>query len=102
MTTIFVLFNLKQGADRVEYEAWAKSTDIPVVNRLASVASFDVNRASRLLMGEGTPPFEYLEVIRVADMERFGAEIGTKSMQGIAERFQSFAEKPIFIVTETV
>ena len=34
MTTIVVLFNLKRDADVADYEAWAKTVDIPNVRRL--------------------------------------------------------------------
>ena len=45
---IIVLFNLKPGVDRTEYEAWARSADIPAVNALGSVGSFTVHRATGL------------------------------------------------------
>ena len=34
MTTIVVLFNLKDGVDQDEYEQWARTVDIPSVRRL--------------------------------------------------------------------
>ena len=43
---IICLFNLKPGVDVSEYEAWAKTRDIPTVNGLGSVTSFTVHKAT--------------------------------------------------------
>ena len=40
MTRIFVLFNLKPGADKAAYEDWAKSTDLPIVTMQRVAAEF--------------------------------------------------------------
>ena len=45
MSTIVVLFNLKEGVNQRDYESWAKTVDIPTVNALPSVSRFSVNRA---------------------------------------------------------
>ena len=44
MATIIVLFNLKPGVDPGRYEAWARSTDLPIVRGLPAVQGFDVHR----------------------------------------------------------
>ncbi|MCC5973697.1 MAG: hypothetical protein JJT81_06550 [Rubellimicrobium sp.] len=99
---IIVLFNLKPGVDPEEYEAWAASRDIPTVRALPSIAGFEVSAATGLLGGEGTPPYAYVEVIDVADMGRFGADVGTEAMQAIAAEFQGFADNPVFVTTRPV
>jgi hypothetical protein len=99
---IIVLFNLKHGIDPATYEAWAREADIPTVRALPSIARFDVAAATGLLMGEGAPPYAYVEVIDVADMERFGADIATPAMQAISQAFQRFADNPVFIATRDV
>ena len=47
MQTVVVLFNLKPGVVRAEYEAWARSSDLPVVNGLLGPAEQYVRRAPR-------------------------------------------------------
>ena len=37
MTNVIVLFNLRDGVDRSEYENGAKSTDLPTVRGLDSI-----------------------------------------------------------------
>jgi len=97
---IVVLFNLKNEADRAAYEQWARETDLPTVNGLRAVDEFSVWRAESMLGGEGTPPYQYIEIIRVNDMNAFGEEVATETMKEVARQFQGFAENPRFIVCE--
>lgn len=99
---IIVLFNLKPGVDPAVYEAWAAARDIPTVRALPSIAGFEVSAATGLLGSDGRPPYQYVEVIDVADMDRFGSDIGTEAMQQIAAEFQSFADNPVFVTTRAV
>ena len=99
---IIVLFNLRPGVDPAHYEAWAASTDAPTVRGLPSVAGFRVHALTGLLMGEGTPPFQYVEVLDVADMDQLGPDISSPTMQAISAQFQTFADNPIFLTTREV
>lgn len=101
MATIVVLFNLKAGVDREEYLAWARTADLPTVRSLRSVSSFRVLATSGLL-GGGAAPYEYVELIEVADMEGLGADIGTEAMQKIAAQFQEYADGPTFILADSI
>jgi hypothetical protein len=100
MTRIVVLFNLKEGVDATEYEQWAKDTDLPTVNALPSIRSFTAHKSQGLLTGEPQAPYQYIEVIDVEDMGQFGADVSTDAMQKVAAAFQSFADQPLFILTE--
>lgn len=102
MTRIVVLFNLKPGVDPEIYEAWARSTDIPVVGSLASIGGFSVHATTGVLGSDAKPPYAYVEIIDVADMDQFGADIATATMQKIAAEFQAFADNPTFIMTRTL
>lgn len=100
MTRIVVLFNLKDAGATADYEAWAQATDLPAVNGLASVDAFTVHRCAGLLGSDGKPPYDYVEIIDVNDMSTFGAEVSDATMQKVAGEFQTFADSPIFILTE--
>jgi len=99
---ILVLFNLKNGVDPAEYEAWAAGTDVPTIRGLPSIDSFRVHALTGLLMGEGKPPFAYAEVIDVADPDQFGADVSTPGVKAIAAQFQKFADNPVFLTTREV
>jgi hypothetical protein len=102
MTTLVVLFNLKPGVDAAAYEQWARTTDLPIVNKLPSVAKFSVFKAQGLLGGAGPSPYQYVEIIDVKSMEQLGQDISTPSMQRVAGEFQQLADNPTFIVTESL
>jgi hypothetical protein len=97
---IIVLFNLKPGADPDAYADWARTTDIPGVRALGSVADFRVYRVTGLLGSGERAPFAYAEVIDVADMEGFMADVASEAVQKVAAEFQAFADSPLFLTTE--
>lgn len=99
-TKIVALFNLKPGVSVADYEAWAKGTDLPTVNGLKSVDRFEVFRSVGLLGTEDSPPYAYIEIIDVNDMDTFGGEVGTDTMQKVAGEFQAMADDLVFILTE--
>jgi hypothetical protein len=102
MTNVIVLFNLRDGVDPSEYENWAKSTDLPIVRGLDSIENFSVFRSSGLLGSDEKPPYQYIEVIKIGDMVRFGEEVATETMQKVAAEFQEYADGPLFLMTESI
>jgi hypothetical protein len=98
ITRIVVLLKLKPGSSRPDYEAWARSVDLPNVNRLQSVQGFEVFEATGLLGSSDSPPYDYIEVLDVADMARFGQDVASATMQAIAAEFQRWAD-PVFVTT---
>lgn len=100
MKALIVLFRLKPGADRTAYETWARQTDLPIVRNLSSVASFDLYRIQGLFGSGEAAPYEYVEVIRIADLDRFGGEVGSATMQKVAGEFRAFADNPLFMLAE--
>jgi len=97
---LIVLFNLKPGVDPRAYERWARETDIPGVRALGSVESFRVHRVTGLLGSEASAPFAYAETIDVAGLEPFLADVASEAVQKMAAEFQSFADNPVFLLTE--
>jgi REDY-like protein HapK len=98
---IIVLFKLKAGVDPAEYEAWARGTDIPGANALASVEKFTVHRATGLFGSDAPAPYDYVEVLDIVGMDPFLADVTTPEFQeAIAAPFNAFADNPTFILTE--
>ncbi|QOW19458.1 REDY-like protein HapK [Lysobacter ciconiae] len=102
MNTVIVLFNLKPGASAGDFEHWAREHDVPTVNALSSMDSFEVLRTKGLLIGDGKPPYEYIEIMRVPDMAAFAADLSAPQVQAGAAQFQQFADNPIFIRAESI
>ena len=101
MTTLIVLFNLKDATQRAAYEKWAREVDLPTASALPSVDKFEVLKASGLLTG-GPSPYEYVEILRINDMAQLGADVGTPAMQQVSAQFQAFADNPLFILTQAL
>lgn len=99
MTRIIVPFNLKPGVSVADYENWAREVDLPTVNGLGSIASFEVFRAIGLLGSDTAPPYAYIEILDIADMDGFGRDVATETMQKVAAEFGKLADA-IFITTE--
>ena len=99
MAKIVVLFNLKPGVSVADYEKFARETDLPVVNGLASINKFEVLKSTGLLRG-GAAPYQYIEIIDVEDLGQLGRDVATEQMQKVASTFRSLADNPQFIVTE--
>lgn len=97
---IIVLFNLKPGVAVSDYEAWARTRDIPGVNALSSVSSFTVHKATGLFGSDAASPYQYIEIIDIAGMDPFVADISTPEFQAMAAPFQDYADAPQFILTE--
>ncbi len=96
---LVALFNLKPGVTPERYEAWARDTDIPTVRALGSIAGFEVMRVTGVMGAQIPPPYRYIEIIDVADMDAFGRDVATEVMQKVAAEFQAIADVT-FLTTE--
>ena len=100
---IIALLNLKPGVTAADYEAWARSRDIPTVRSMPSVDDFTVLRTTGLLGGAGATPYAYVGIIEVADMEGFHTDIATEAMSAVTEEMKQWVDgDPVFIMTEEV
>lgn len=102
MATIIVLFNLKEGVQKSDYEDWAKNTDLKIVRGLKSINSFDVFQSQSVLGSDMKPPYEYVEVLEVNNMGVFGEETSSVEMASVAAQFQELADNPIFMMTKNI
>jgi hypothetical protein len=97
---LLVLFRLCPGQSAADYERWAAETDLPTVNGLNSIDRFTVYRMTALFGSEGKPPYDYAELIEIADMPGFLDDIGRDPMPAVAARFQEFADVTFIEVDE--
>ena len=100
MKTLIVLFRLKPDTNVADYEAWARSTDLPIVRQLSSVAGFEIFRTGSLLGSDARPPYDYVEMIEIREMAGFGTDVATETMRRVAGEFRQFADNPVFMLTD--
>lgn len=99
---IIALFDLKPGTDPAAYEDWARSRDLPGVRSLVSVDDFHVYRATGVLFSENKPPYAYIEVLDVADMDGFMSDVRGDLVGALAKEMAEFTDNAVFITTEAV
>jgi len=99
---LIALFSLKPGVDRAEYEAWARSRDLPDVRSLPSVRYFEVLRATGVLFSEDRPPYDYIEVLDVADLPAFLGDCAGEKVGRLAQEMGTFTDDATFITTEAL
>jgi len=98
ITRLIALFNLRAGVKVSDYEAWARSVDLPTVNGLASIKTFEVFKAVETMGSDAKPPYRYIEIIDVRDMGQFGVDVSTPVMQAVAKDFSGMAEVTFLVM----
>jgi hypothetical protein len=83
-----------------DYEHWAKTRDMPGVRSLMSIDDFRVYGVTGIFGSDEKPPFQYAEVIDVADMEAFLTDIAQPTAAELASQFQQWADAPLFLTTD--
>ena len=100
---IIVLFNLKPDVTAADYEDWARTRDIPGVRSLPSVDDFTVLRTTGLLGSQAKAPYDYVEIIDVADMDNFFKDASGEASQAVATEFRQWlGSEPVFMLTEAL
>jgi hypothetical protein len=103
MATVFLTYKLKAGIAQDQYETWIRATDYPGMRGLRRVASFVTHRATGLLMGEGQPSVDYIEIFDIPDLAGFTSEdMPGGVVQAIMGEFMGYVDNPEFIVAEAV
>ena len=100
MTTLIVLFNLKDGQSAEEYERWAKTKDTPAIKQLLLIEDKRVYRVTGLMGANAASRYQYVEVIEVNDMTQLSKDTSTGELQQMIEYFRNITKDLLFIVTE--
>lgn len=103
MAYLILSYNLKNGVTREEFEQWVRESDQPAMRGLISVQRFDTYRLTGLLMGEGQPARQYIEIFEISDMDAFTQkDMPGEIVQNIMAQFMGFAEAPEFAMADAV
>ena len=103
MANLILMYTLKPGVSRQDFEHWVRNTDYPAMRGLKRVESFVTYRTTGLLMGDGQPSADYIEVFKVVDFTGFTSEdLPVATFQGIMVHFMGFAQAPQFILVEEI
>lgn len=99
---MIVLFNLNDDQTEDEFVQWMKDNDIPVVSKLSSVTEYNLAKTVGMLGGEGDPPYQYMEIIRVSDFDKLGEEAADETIQNIGAQFRQKIRDGIWLLSEQI
>ena len=103
MANLILTYKLRSGVTQADFENWVRSTDYPAMRGIKRVKSFTTYRATGLLMGEGSPSMDYIEIFDIPDFAGFTAEdMGGPTVQSIMGQFMGFADAPQFVLVNEV
>jgi hypothetical protein len=101
MSAVIITYRLNPGVTPADFETWVRTVDQPTLRGFERVKAFDTFRIERLLMGEGEPSVEYVEIFHIPDLAGFmREEMAGAAMQSIMAQFAGFAAAPEFMVAE--
>jgi hypothetical protein len=100
---VFFLNTLRADADPKEYEEWIRRVDYPVARRQAAIESYVVTRLDGLLEGDGSPPYQYLEVIEVTSVDEYRAGLtGNDEMERLLREWSTYVESSVAVHGDVV
>jgi hypothetical protein len=103
MAKVILTYRLKPGVSQDAFEAWVRTTDYPTMRGLKRVTSFTNNRVRGLLIGEGDPGMDYIEIFDVPDLDGFtGEDMPGAAVQGIMGAFMEQVDDAKFIIADQV
>jgi hypothetical protein len=103
MKQIIILYNLKPEVTSDQFEDWVRTVDQPNMRGLARVSRFRTFRTEALLMGEGRPSVQYVEVFDITDLEGFtGTDMPSEVVQMVMGSFMGLVQDPQFMIASEV
>lgn len=83
MAKVILQYRLKPGVAPEAFEGWVRTTDYPAMRGISRVASFTTVRVRGLLIGEGDPGMDYIEIFDIPDLDGFvGEDMPAASSRG--------------------
>ncbi|MGE3692221.1 MAG: hypothetical protein AB7F98_12675 [Novosphingobium sp.] len=101
MAFLILRYRLKQGVTTSQFEEWVRTTDQPAMRGLRRVAAFDTFRVTGLLIGQGAPAQDYVELFEITDLAGFTSDdMPGDTVQRIMGEFMGLVENPEFCIAE--
>jgi len=103
MANVMITYKLKAGVTRDAFETWVRTYDYPNIRGIPPGARFTTPRVERLLIGEGAPSVDYVEVFDIPDLDGFTAEdLGGAHLQAVMGAFMGWVDNPQFLVVSPI
>ena len=101
---VFFLNKLREGVSPADYESWVREFDYPFARQIPSIKSYVVTRLDASLEGGERPPYDFLEVVEVTDIEAYKADLSTDKpeIQAFDEQWLKYVGEAVAVYGEVV
>jgi len=103
MAHIFILYNLKAGVSREDFESWLNTNNSTALRSIKRLEKFAVFRVEKRVMTQEQASVDYIDLFEIPDISGFinedlSGDIARKNM----EEFGGFADKPEYLLASAV
>jgi len=96
---ILILYKLKPGVAREDFEHWLKASNAPALRGVKRLEDFTVYRVEKRVMEAGEPSVDYVELFDIPDMAGFVSEdLPSPAVRKNMEEFRGFARNPEYLL----
>jgi hypothetical protein len=89
---MIVLVNLQEDVTPEEYERWLAERYVPAIFELPSVDGWRGYKVGGLAGAGGEPPFQYIVVVEINDMDQLGKDREGEQVQTLLGELGRYAE----------
>ena len=103
MAHIFVLYKLKAGVSREDFESWLKTNNSTYLRSIKRLKEFTVFRVEKRVMAQEPASVDYIDLFEIPDISGFISEDlrGDVSLKDM-EEFGGFADQPEYLLATAV
>jgi REDY-like protein HapK len=103
MKQIIIMYNLKADVSPQQFEDWVRTVDQPTMRGLARVSRFRTFKTESLLMGDGKPSVQYVELFDITDLDGFvGEDMPGDVVQKVMGAFMGLVDNPELIIASEI
>jgi hypothetical protein len=100
---ILILYKLKPGVAREDFEHWLKTSSAPTLRGITRLKDFTVYRVEKRLMEAVAPSVDYAELFDIPDIAGFvSQDIPSPALRKDMEEFRGFAQSPEYLLASPV
>jgi hypothetical protein len=100
----FFLNKLREGVEPADYERFVREVDYPFARALPTIRSYVVTRLDGMLDGDGKPPYDYLEVVEITDLDEYRASLNPSKpeIKEFFDQWSSFVGESLMVQGEVI
>jgi hypothetical protein len=100
---ILILYKLKDGVTREDFEAWLKASSAPTLRGVKRLKDLTVYRVEKRVMDGREASVDYVEIFDIPDIAGFISEdIPSPDLRKDMEEFRGFAQSPEYLLASPI